>query len=305
MVASQLATQPFHSSPGEKRGLCLNGTPWMWHLLEECVETAWEYWSVVMGLTSIVCFLFAALPQILVSWRTGRVDQALSLGFLLCWVAGDLTNFVGCYLTNQLPIQMVTAVFYVSMDIIMISQFVYYKLKNQEMRRCSKSLKSLCVTWVVVCGALCAVLLSQLLVRSQGQSTVSKRSNSSLDMIEMSGFICGYISCVFYLGSRFPQLYKNFQRRSTAGTSYLLFALAMMGNCTYGLSLVLKMPATKSFQALYFLHHLPWLIGSFGVLLLDVFVTLQFILYHQHKEEAQPALLALEVEPLLVTEEAA
>ncbi|KFV62566.1 Lysosomal amino acid transporter 1, partial [Dryobates pubescens] len=143
----------------------------------------------------------------------------------------------------------------------------------------SKSLKSLCVTWVVVCGALCAVLLSQLLVRSQGQSTVSKRSNSSLDMIEMSGFICGYISCVFYLGSRFPQLYKNFQRRSTAGTSYLLFALAMMGNCTYGLSLVLKMPATKSFQALYFLHHLPWLIGSFGVLLLDVFVSFSWWIF--------------------------
>lgn len=31
-------------------------------------------------------------------------------------------------------------------------------------------------------------------------------------MIEMSGFICGYISCVFYLGSRFPQLYKNVSR---------------------------------------------------------------------------------------------
>ncbi|NXP74189.1 LAAT1 protein, partial [Ramphastos sulfuratus] len=98
-------------------------------------------------------------------------------------------------------------------------------------------------------------------------------SQNSLDMIEMSGFICGYISSVFYLGSRFPQLYKNFQRRSTEGTSYLLFALAMMGNCTYGLSLVLKMPATKSSQALYFVHHLPWLIGSFGVLFLDVFVS--------------------------------
>jgi len=31
-------------------------------------------------------------------------------------------------------------------------------------------------------------------------------------MIEMSGFVCGYISCVFYLGSRFPQLYKNVSR---------------------------------------------------------------------------------------------
>ncbi|NXD87107.1 LAAT1 protein, partial [Halcyon senegalensis] len=137
----------------------------------------------------------------------------------------------------------------------------------------SKSLRNFCITWMVVCVALCVILLCQLLRRNQDQSTTNKRSNTSLDMIEMSGFICGYVSCVFYLGSRFPQLYKNFQRRSTEGTSYLLFALAMGGNCTYGLSLVLKMPAPASFRALYFLHHLPWLIGSFGVLFLDVFVS--------------------------------
>ncbi|NXW09055.1 LAAT1 protein, partial [Fregetta grallaria] len=168
----------------------------------------------------------------------------------------------------------------------------------------SKNLKNFCVTWILVCTALCVILPYQLLLRKQDQDTVIERSNNSLDMIEMSGFICGYISCVFYLGSRFPQLYKNFRRRSTEGTSYLLFALAMMGNCTYGLSLVLKMPATESFRALYFLHHLPWLIGSLGVLFLDIFVTLQFILYRQHKER-QSGLVALEVEPLLVNEEAA
>ncbi|NWW51303.1 LAAT1 protein, partial [Pedionomus torquatus] len=141
----------------------------------------------------------------------------------------------------------------------------------------SKSLKNFCVSWIIVCIALCVILACQLLLRSQDQSTVIERSSSSLDMIEMSGFICGYVSCVFYLGSRFPQLYKNFRRRSTEGTSYLLFALAMMGNCAYGVSLVLKMPASESFQTLYFLHHLPWLIGSFGVLFLDIFVSFFYL----------------------------
>ncbi|XP_021251675.1 putative uncharacterized protein PQLC2L isoform X6 [Numida meleagris] len=240
--------------------------------------------------------------QIYVACRNGKVDQALSLGFLLCWIAGDLTNLIGCYLANQLPIQTVTAISYVNMDVILISQFVYYKLKNQKMMKCSKSLKNFCVTWILMCVTLCIVLPCQLLIRNQDQSSVMERSNNSLDMIEMSGFVCGYISCVFYLGSRFPQLYKNFQRKSTEGTSYLLFALAMLGNCTYGLSLVLKMPTTESFRALYFLHHLPWLLGSFGVLLLDVFVTVQFLLYGQHKGR-QHALVALEVEPLLLGEE--
>ncbi|XP_043378614.1 lysosomal amino acid transporter 1 homolog isoform X4 [Chelonia mydas] len=221
----------------------------------------------------------------------------------------------------------VTAIFYVNMDIIVISQFAYYKLKNQKTTKCSINLKNFCVTWVLMCITLCVILPSQLLLRNQDQSAVLEASKNTLGMIEMSGFICGYISCMFYLGSRFPQLYKNrqgrktahlsertgevdlnlmvgaeFQRRSTEGTSYLLFALAMMGNCTYGLSLVLKMPAAEALRNLYFLHHLPWLIGSFGVLFLDIFMTAQFIMYRKQNKR-RPSLVAIEVEPLLVNEE--
>ncbi|CAI9596155.1 unnamed protein product, partial [Staurois parvus] len=117
-----------------KRLLCPDGSDWIWQLLEQCVENSWEYWSVIIGLVSIVCFLFAALPQLYVAYKNGKVDQALSLGFLLCWLGGDFTNLVGCYLTRQLPIQIVTAIFYVNMDLIMISQFAYYKLKNKSMK---------------------------------------------------------------------------------------------------------------------------------------------------------------------------
>ncbi|KAH0624106.1 hypothetical protein JD844_007485 [Phrynosoma platyrhinos] len=300
-MALQQHLQAFNISPVEERRLCLNGTPWIWHLLEECVGNAWEYWSVVIGLISIVCFLFAALPQLYVAYQNGKVDQALSLGFLLCWIAGDLTSLIGCYLTNQLPIQIITAIFYIYMDIIMISQFAYYKLKNQKGTKCGVNLKNCCITWILLCIVLCMILPSQLLLRSQVQN-IFRKNERSRDIIEMSGFICGYVSCVFYLGSRIPQLYKNFQRRSTEGTSYLLFALAMMGNCTYGLSLVLKMPATKYLICFYFWHHLPWLIGSFGVLFLDIFITVQFIIYRKQKKK-RASLVALEVEPLLINED--
>uniref|UniRef100_G1KUR2 Solute carrier family 66 member 1 like n=1 Tax=Anolis carolinensis TaxID=28377 RepID=G1KUR2_ANOCA len=94
----------------------------------------------------------------------GKVDQALSLGFLLCWIAGDLTNFIGCYLTNQLPIQIITAIFYIYMDIIMISQFAYYKLKNQKVTKCGTNLKNGCIAWLLLCIVLCMILPSQLLL---------------------------------------------------------------------------------------------------------------------------------------------
>ncbi|CAI9596157.1 unnamed protein product, partial [Staurois parvus] len=149
---------------------------------------------------------------------------------------------------------------------------------------------------------LSVILPSQLLLRSFEKTTDLELDQKKLGITEMSGFICGYVSSVFYLGSRFPQLYKNFQRKSTEGTSYMLFVLAMLGNFTYGLSLVLKLPAVRHNKNQYVIHHLPWLIGSFGVLVLDFFMTAQFIVYRKHKT-TQSNLLALEVEPLLVDEE--
>ncbi|PNJ73046.1 PQLC2L isoform 6 [Pongo abelii] len=70
--------------------------------------------------------------QLSVAYRNGRVDEAVSLGFLLCWIGGELTNFKGCYLINQLPIQIFTAIFDMNTDIIILSQFMYYRLKNQK-----------------------------------------------------------------------------------------------------------------------------------------------------------------------------
>ncbi|NWR20917.1 LAAT1 protein, partial [Emberiza fucata] len=133
----------------------------------------------------------------------------------------------------------------------------------------SPSLRNLGTAWTVGCGALSGSALCQLLLRSQQHRTAIPRNNSSPDLTEMPGFICGCGSCVV-LGSRFPQLCKM---RCREGTFYLLFALAMVGSCTCGLSCVLKMPNPKSSWALCFVHHLPWLSGSFGVLFPDILVS--------------------------------
>ncbi|XP_029794615.1 putative uncharacterized protein PQLC2L [Suricata suricatta] len=69
------------------------------------------------------------------AWPTenGKVDETLSLGFQICWIGGDLAKFIGCYLTNQLPIEIFTAPdFHMNMDISVLPQFMYYKLKNQK-----------------------------------------------------------------------------------------------------------------------------------------------------------------------------
>lgn len=122
------------SVPALGRPLCVNGTPWILYLLEECVENVWEYCSVVIGLISMCCFLLSTLPQVFEAYRNGKVEKAISFGFLFFIFSGDLTNFAGCYLTRQLPIQVVAGVFYLFTDLILISQFLYYKIKNSSSR---------------------------------------------------------------------------------------------------------------------------------------------------------------------------
>ncbi|XP_040039157.1 lysosomal amino acid transporter 1 homolog [Gasterosteus aculeatus] len=284
------------TAPAPGRPVCVNGTPWILYLLEECVDNVWEYCSVVIGLVSMFCFLLSTLPQVYEAYRNGKVEEAMSFGFLFFLFSGDLTSFAGCYLTSQLPIQLVTVVFYIFTDLILISQFLYYKIKNSSSRK-SPVLKWLCFAW---CGAATLVLLALPKLIVENNATLDPKSPSTSNSVEVTGYVCGYLASIFYLSSRFPQLYKNFQRQSTEGTSYLLFALAMMGNGTYGFSVIVVLPALKGSKRTFIIKHLAWLIGSLGVLILDFFVTAQFIMYRKNCSAKSSKLLGVpEVEPLL------
>ncbi|XBW38447.1 hypothetical protein QEN19_004035 [Hanseniaspora menglaensis] len=86
--------------------------------------------------------------------------------------------------------------------------------------------------------------------------------------------IFGYVSAVFYLASRIPQIVLNIKNRSTEGISFLFFLLACLGNITFVLS-VLSISLNKK----YILINLSWLIGSSGTLFMDFMILCQFFYY--------------------------
>jgi len=90
------------------------------------------------------------------------------------------------------------------------------------------------------------------------------------DDIEIStlGQIFGWGCAILYLGSRIPQVVKNFRRKSTEGLSLLFFLFACLGNITYVLSII-----SASLDPRYILANLSWLAGSAGTLLLDALVS--------------------------------
>ncbi|KAK2526745.1 Pqlc2 [Columba livia] len=248
--------------PGNVSG-CPNGSRWVMDVFNECAQDGRDVASVILGLVSILCFAAASFPQFYQACKTGIMDRALSIYFLLGWLGGDLLNLIGSFLAHQLPLQVYTAVYYVLADLVMLSLYCYYKVKNRGGGFTAP------INAVFVCLTLGMVSTVSFLGRDTAPFTRS----------EIIGFTIGSISSVLYLCSRVPQIYTNYKRKSTAGVSYSLFALVMLGNSLYGLSVLLKNPEPGQGEGDYVLHHLPWLVGSLGVLSLDVVISFQFLAY--------------------------
>ncbi|XP_051844342.1 lysosomal amino acid transporter 1 homolog isoform X1 [Antechinus flavipes] len=276
---------------------CPNGSRWIWDVFGECAQDGWDVASVILGLSSIFCFIAATFPQYIKACRTGNMDQAISIWFLLGWLSGDSCNLVGSFLANQLPLQTYTAIYYVLADLLMISLYFYYKYRNRQRFLISAPINAAFL--FVSLGAVSAIPLLLQLSPSSPQEVFRSRTLLTMEPTdkpftkqEIIGFTIGSTSSLLYLLSRLPQIYTNFQRKSTQGISYSLFAMVILGNMMYGLSVLLKNPEPGQTESSFLLHHLPWIIGSLGVLLLDVIISIQFLIYREHSSSS-------ETEPLL------
>ncbi|XP_072863863.1 lysosomal amino acid transporter 1 homolog isoform X2 [Chlorocebus sabaeus] len=332
MVWKKLGSRNFSSCP--------NGSiQWIWDVLGECAQDGWDEASVGLGLISILCFAASTFPQFIKAYKTGNMDQALSLWFLLGWIGGDSCNLIGSFLADQLPLQSYTAVYYVMADLVMLTLYFYYKFRKlpspwarsagtapapplcpalglelgkrgqvtqaasapafrRSRRQVSAPINSMLL---FLMGTACATpLLSAAGPVAapregfRGRALLSVEPGSKpFTRQEIIGFVIGSVSSVLYLLSRLPQIRTNFLRKSTQGISYSLFALVMLGNTLYGLSVLLKNPEEGQSEGSYLLHHLPWLVGSLGVLLLDTIISIQFLVYRR-------SAAASELEPLLL-----
>jgi solute carrier family 66 (lysosomal lysine-arginine transporter), member 1 len=110
------------------------------------------------------------------------------------------------------------------------------------------------------------------------------------------GQIGGYVCALLYLGSRVPQLLLNYRRKSTEGISMLFFHFACLGNLTYVLSILVYKPKcgngvcgegeARREYGTYIAVNFSWLLGSFGTLLLDAGVFVQYFLYRKEEEDS-------------------
>ncbi|ELP88115.1 hypothetical protein EIN_222780 [Entamoeba invadens IP1] len=106
--------------------------------MKTCLYDVVDYISYAFGLVNILFWLVAQAPQIIKTFMIKKADS-LSVTFLIMWIAGDITNLLGCIFTDQTQIQLYTSIFFVIVDSVMLSQYFYYKyIRQRIVDKCKK-----------------------------------------------------------------------------------------------------------------------------------------------------------------------
>ncbi|KAE8351509.1 PQ loop repeat-domain-containing protein [Aspergillus coremiiformis] len=339
--------------------------------LHTCIPTPLALLSSVLGTLSIVSWLFAQLPQI---YKNSQLQSTsgLSLFFLVEWCLGDTSNLIGALLTRQATWQVITAGYYVLVDVTLVIQFFWYthlkgrrdgyrslshshhdnvtggvlegvpfpennsishassettihsdakdvkgsnepifgsfngqspsysneklsSFRRPMVRKSSgPSLSTASTRTVLLASMLCAV------VANAAPTESATEPHTSLNL-EFLGRLFSWMSTVLYLFSRPPQLYKNYQRKSTSGLSPLLFMAAFCGNFFYSTSLLTNPNAWYDYPPYggggwadadgnsrleWVGRAIPFFLGAFGVLFFDGFMGVQFLMYGTRDDES-------------------
>ncbi|KAI7823227.1 PQ loop repeat-domain-containing protein [Gamsiella multidivaricata] len=93
------------------------------------------------------------------------------------------------------------------------------------------------------------------------------------------GQFLGWGGALLYLGSRIPQIYKNWHLKSCEGLSQMMFLFSVLGNVLFVASIFLF-----SLNREYLIRNMPWWLGSSGTLIFDFLIFIQFYIYRDNGE---------------------
>lgn len=254
-------------------------------MIDYCDKDSWvSIISTVSGVLSLGSWMIAQFPQCYEIYQTKSVDGISPL-FIFIWVIGDLANFLGCILTNQLFFQYILASYFLFCDLILVSQYWYYGsyLKNkahhhqhhhrhhlhqQNRTRSGNSLSNTAAALVIASNVATASALP-----------LTMGAQTPLFTIDAGRLISWFGSgCYFF--ARIPQLIKNYQRKSTEDISPFLFGCTLVGNLTYTISILFSCQFIYGDERwTFFMNELPFIIGSGGTIFFDILYFYQLWLY--------------------------
>lgn len=96
--------------------------------------TLHEALSGVFGSISLASWIFLLVPQLIENYKQGSAE-GISLAFLAVWFIGDITNLAGALWAGLVPTVIALAVYFCFADLVLISQCLYYNVKNARKAR--------------------------------------------------------------------------------------------------------------------------------------------------------------------------
>ncbi|GAP87218.1 putative vacuolar membrane pq loop repeat protein [Rosellinia necatrix] len=88
-----------------------------------------EALSGVFGSVSLTAWICLLIPQLITNYKA-KSAEGLSMGFLAIWLFGDVTNLSGALVTGLAPTATALAGYFCISDAILITQCVYYNMRN-------------------------------------------------------------------------------------------------------------------------------------------------------------------------------
>jgi uncharacterized protein with PQ loop repeat len=213
----------------------------------------------ICSILSVICYSLVYYPQFYEIYKT-KCTKGISIWMLLLWSQADFMCLYSTILLGLLLNLIIMAWYHVFIGFCITIFTFYYKIKNDTFYEKVK------MTIIITIYYTINIIIGLILTFKTPQTIPSSVG---------IGLIFSWVSVVFYIVGRLPQIILNFKRRSTDGLSVVMYIFKIMGNVFYILTII-----TYSVEKEYLLLNLAWIVFTVVTILMDLFVISQYIYYN-------------------------
>ena len=270
--------------------------------------------SNILGLLSSIVWGFALIPQLYQNYKAQDSD-AISLFLILLWLVGDYLSMLTAQIKGISKVVVYVAIYHIIIGIIFTTQIIYYRRKKYKryfndfyspILDIDEVTEQGVLNDVTEKGALNEVTEQGVLNEVTEQDTIGYYNyllltqkeqififSSTLFLIILNTYfyfdlhqsilladIVAWLTTLIFIGSRFPQMYLNYNRKSTQGLSVYSFIILNIANYLFLSSVLVNICDNIGNENVFFISNLQWILGPITGSLLDIILFYQFYIYN-------------------------
>ena len=241
--------------------------------MNKCVISG-EILSNVFGILSSIVWFFVLIPQLFINYKNQN-SEAISLSLILLWIVGDIFSMISAQAKNISYTVIYIAVYHIIIGVLFAIQIIYYRHLNKNLGY----FYTLPLIWDNIEESderLRIIYPNEKIFLIVAVSSIT----FSLFIIKYSYIadIIGWIATFIFIGSRIPQIYLNYQRKSTKGLSIYSFILVNVANILFLASILVNLCETLD-TTTFIINNLQWILGSSTTVFFDLIIFYQFQIY--------------------------